>query len=220
MKRLRPTPLTPILSVALAVFATSAGAQSLDSFGVLAGSTVTNTGPTIITGNVGVSPGSAITGLGTTASPGVVNGTLHSNDQVAIDAKIELETRYNDLWNRPATQDLTNQDLGGKTLTAGVYHFDTSASLNTLGGPLTLDAQGNPNAVFIFQVGSTLTTDSASEVRLINGAQGGNVYFVLGSSATLGTTSTFQGQFWRSRPLRSPPAPTSIAEPSGPKRQP
>lgn len=194
MKRLRPTPLTPILSVAIAVFATTAGAQSLDSFGVLAGSTVTNTGPTIINGNVGVSSGSAITGLGTTPSPGEVNGTLHSNDQVAINAQIELQTRYNELWGRAVTQDLTGQDLGGQTLTAGVYHFDTTASLNTLGGPLTLDAQGNPNAVFIFQVGSTLTTGSASSVQLINGAQGGNVFFVLGSSATLGTTSTFQGQ--------------------------
>ena len=193
MKRFLSTAHITLFALACTT-ATSVSAEDLDSFGVLAGSTVTNTGTTIINGNVGVSPGSAITGLGTIPSPGVVNGTLHSNDQVAIDAQTELETRFNELSRLQVTQNLTGQDLGGQTLTAGVYAFDTSAALTTLSGPLTLDGQGNPNAVFIFQIGSTLTTGSASSVQLINGAQGGNVFFVLGSSATLGTTSTFHGQ--------------------------
>src|SRR6202040_1169636 len=97
---------------------------------------------------------------------------------------------YLNLAGRPVTQDLTGQDLGGKTLIAGVYGFSTSAQLT---GTLTLDGQGNPNSVFIFNVGSTLTTASASRIVLINGAQGSNVFFRVGSSATLGSTTSFTG---------------------------
>ena len=169
--------------------ATSADAQNLASFGVLAGSTVTNTGPTVINGSIGVSPGGV---AGGSFPPGIVNppGAIHAGDAVAIQAKADLTTAFNNLAGRPATANLTGQDLGGLVLSPGVYSFNSSAQLT---GTLTLNAQGNPNAVFIFNIASTLTTASASSVRLINGAQGGNVFFVVGSSATLGTTTAFAG---------------------------
>jgi uncharacterized protein with beta-barrel porin domain len=160
------------------------------SFGVLAGSTVTNTplSPTVINGDLGVSPGLAVTGfpLGTVTPP----FTIHAGDAVAAQAQLDNIAAYNVLSTRPVTTDLTGQDLGGKTLIAGVYGFNTSAQLT---GTLTLNGQGNPNSVFIFDIGSTLTTASASRILLINGAQGGNVFFRVGSSATLGTSTSFTG---------------------------
>jgi uncharacterized protein with beta-barrel porin domain len=158
------------------------------SFAVLAGTTVTNTiTPTTITGNVGVSPGSAVTGF----PPGiVVGGTIHAGDAVALQAQSDDTIAYLNLAGRPVTQNLTGQDLGGKTLIAGVYGYTSSAQLT---GTLTLDGQGNPNSVFIIKIGSMLTTASNSSIKLINGAQGGNVFFQVGSSATLGTTTSFTG---------------------------
>ena len=158
------------------------------SFGVLAGTTVTNTiTPTIITGNVGVSPGSAVTGF----PPGiVVGGTIHAGDAVAQQAQSDDTIAYLNLAGRPVTQNLTGQDLGGKTLIAGVYGYTSSAQLT---GTLTLDGQGNPNSVFIIKIASGLTTASNSRINLINGAQGGNVFFQVGASATLGTTTSFTG---------------------------
>ena len=167
-----------------------AHAQSLDSFAVLAGSTVTNTGPSVINGNVGVSPGTAIVGFD---PPGIVTApyTIYVNDGVAVQAQSDLVAAYTGLSVRPPTVNLTGQDLGGLTLGPGVYTYDSSAQLT---GTLTLDAKGNPNAVFIIKSGSTLTTASASNVVLVNGAQAGNVFFVVGSSATLGTDTTFNGE--------------------------
>ena len=156
------------------------------SFGVLGGSTVTNTGSSVITGNLGVSPGTAITGF----PPGTVTGTIYSAGAVAAQAQIDNTTAYNFLASRPTTVDLTGQNLGGLTLVPGVYNFSSSAQLT---GILTLNGLGNPNSVFIFNIGSTLTTASASTVLLINGAQGGNVFWRVGSSATLGTTTSFTG---------------------------
>jgi hypothetical protein len=157
------------------------------SFAVLGGSTVTNTGPSVITGDLGVSPGSAVTGF----PPGsVVSGTIHAADAVALAAQGGVTTAYNSLAGQVCSRDLTGQDLGGMTLTAGVYCFSSSAQLT---GTLTLDAQGNANAVFIFQIGSTLTTASASSVVLINGGSVCNVFWQVGSSATLGTTTSFVG---------------------------
>jgi uncharacterized protein with beta-barrel porin domain len=156
------------------------------SFGVLAGSTVTNTGPTVINGDVGVSPGSAITGF----PPGLVNGATHAADAVSAQAQVDNTSAYNALASRPIATNLTGQDLGGKTLIAGVYGFNSSAQLT---GTLTLNGQGNPNSVFIINIGSTLTTASGSSILLINGAQGGNVFFRVGSSATLGTSTSFTG---------------------------
>ena len=161
------------------------GLGTADSFAVLGGSTVTNTGPTVINGDLGLAPGSAVTGF----PPGLVNGTIHVADAVAVQAKTDLVTAYNDAAGRlPALA--IPADLGGLTLTGGVYKSSSSLGLT---GALTLDAQGNPNTVFVFQAGSTLTTASASRVNLINGAQACNVYWQVGSSATLGTTSNFSG---------------------------
>jgi uncharacterized protein with beta-barrel porin domain len=166
----------------------AAAATDLASFAVLAGQTVTNTGATVINGNVGVSPGSAVTGF----PPGiVVNGVIYDVGAVPAQAQSELTTQYNTLNGQPPTSNLTSTDLGGLTLTSGVYKFDNSAQLT---GTLTLDAQGNPNSRFVFVIGSTLTTASQSQINLINSAQGGNVYFVVGSSATLGTDTEFAGQ--------------------------
>ena len=173
--------LTP---VAFAQVAPTLGAAS--GFGVLGGSTVTNTGPTVVQGDVGTSPGSAIVGF----PPGVTTGVRHAADAVAAQAQSDVTAAYNALASQAVQTNLTGQDLGGLTLTPGVYDFDTSAFLT---GTLTLDAQGNQNAVFIFRTGSTLVTSSASRVTLINGGSGCNVFWQVGSAATFGTTSTVIG---------------------------
>lgn len=164
---------------------------TVDTFGVLAGSTVTNSGPTVVIGNLGVSPGTAITGFAGIApgGPGVVSGTINSANGLAAQAQNELTAAYNAAAGAASTG-VASADLGGQTLFAGVYTNATSIGLT---GTLTLDAQGNPNAQFIFQMGSTLTTASSSTVLLINGAQASNVFWKVGSSASLGTTSTFAG---------------------------
>lgn len=157
------------------------------SFGVLAGSTVTNTGATTVNGDVGVSPGSSVTGF----PPGVVvSGTIHSNDATAMQAQNDLTTAYNVVAGTPCTSDLTGVDLGGLTLTPGVYCFASSAQLT---GTLTLNALGNVNATFLFKIASTLTTASNSHVLLTNGGTSCNVFWQVGSSATLGTTTSFAG---------------------------
>lgn len=156
------------------------------AFAILAGSTVTNTGRSVVEGNLGVSPGSSITGF----PPGQVIGTIYSAEAVSLQAKNDLTTAYNAAAGQPCGGVLTGQDLGGLTLVSGVYCFATSAQLT---GTLTLNAQGNPNAAFIFQIGSTLTTASSSKVVFINGGQGGGVFYQVGSSATLGTDTAFAG---------------------------
>ncbi len=157
------------------------------SFAVLAGSTVTNTGATTILGNLGVDPGLAVTGF----PPGLVTGgTIHAGDAVALQAQVDTTVAYLALASEAPTADLTGQNLGGLTLTAGVYSFSSAAQLT---GALTLDAQGDPNAIFVFQIGSTLTTASNSSVLVINGAGDCNIFWQVGSSATLGTTTAFKG---------------------------
>jgi len=161
-----------------------------ESFAVLGGSTVTNTGPSVITGNLGVSPGSSVTGF----PPGtVVGGAIHAADATAAQAQSDLTTAYNTAAGMPCGVDLTGQNLGGLTLTPNVYCFTTSAQLT---GTLTLNLQGNPNSFFLFKIGSTLTTASGSSVVLINTGGAGcpsNVFWQIGSSATLGTGSSFGG---------------------------
>jgi|ERR1700674_831333 len=176
------------LGLAVLLSASSTAWAQLSSFAVLGGSTVTNTNtPTTVNGNLGVSPGSAVTGF----PPGIVTGgTIHAADAVAAQAQTDLTTTYNNLANQSCNTDLTGQDLGGKTLTPGVYCFSTSAQLT---GTLTLNAQGDPNALFIFKIGSTLTTASASSVLLINGGSPCDVFWQLGSSATLGTGTALLG---------------------------
>jgi Ice-binding-like/Bacterial Ig domain len=174
-----------------APLASSAEAASVplgtaDSFAVLADSTVTNTGPSVISGDLGVSPGTSVTGF----PPGTVTaGTIHAADNVALQAEGALATAYNDAAGRSSTAAIS-ADLAGRTLTPGVY---TSATSLGLSGDLTLDAQGDPNAVFVFQAGSTLTVGSGSHVLLIRGAQACNVFWQVGSSAAIGSGSAFAG---------------------------
>jgi hypothetical protein len=192
MKR-TTTSLLAMVALALLFTSSSAFAQislnTAQNFGVLGGSTITNTGPTVVNGDVGVSPGSAVVGF----PPGIVIGTIHAADAVAGQAQTDLTAAYNTAAGLACGTDLTGQNLGGLVLSPGVYCFDTSAQLT---GTLTLDLQGNPNSFFLFQIGSTLTTASASSVLLIN--TGGttcppNVFWQIGSSATLGTGSSFTG---------------------------
>ena len=178
--------LAALLFVSNAEAQAPVGLGTADGFAVLGGSAVTNTGPSVVNGDLGVSPNNAVTGF----PPGIVNGTIHAADAVAGQAQSDLTTAYNDAAGRACDVTLTGQDLGGLTLTSGVYCYATSAQLT---GTTTLDAQGDPNAVFIFQIGSTLTTASNSTVNLINGAQACNVFWQVGSSAILGTTTTFVG---------------------------
>ncbi len=168
-----------------AAAATAVDLGTAGSFGVLAGSTVTNTGPSVISGDLGVSPGNEVTGF----PPGTVLGTTHAANAEALQAQEDLTIAYNNLFGQASDETIT-ADLGGRTLTTGVY---TSASTMGLTGELTLDAQGDPTAVFIFQVGSGLTIASGSDVTLTNGAQACNVYWQVGSSAVLRTGSSFIG---------------------------
>ena len=170
----------------IASAATAPGLGTATSFAVLAGSTVTNTGPSVINGDLGVSPGSAAVGF----PPGIVNGEIHLADADAAQAQSDTTTAYNNLAGQPCDRNLTSEDLGERTLIPGSYCFDTSAQLT---GDLTLNGQGDPNAVFVFQIGSTLTTASSSAVNFINGAQPCNVFWQIGSSATLGTDTDFVG---------------------------
>jgi len=189
---LRPAALLlalPLLAPSTARAATSPALGTAGTFGVLAGSTVTNTGPTTVIGDLGVSPGTAVTGF----PPGLVTGLTHTGtDAVAIQAQTDATAAYNNAAGQPCDVTLTGQDLGGKTLTPGVYCFASSAQLT---GQLILDGQGNPSSVFIFQIGSTLTTASTASVVLINGAQpcSSNIFWQVGSSATLGTNTSFTG---------------------------
>jgi len=161
------------------------------NYGVLAGTTVTNTGPTVVNnGDVGVSPGSAITGF----PPGLVVTpfSAHAADASTLQAQLDLTTAYNVAAGLAPTQDLTGQNLGGLTLLPGVYFFSSSAQLT---GILTLNNLGDKNAQFVFQIGSTLTTASASSVVQINTIDepGCNIFWQVGSSATLGTATSFEG---------------------------
>ena len=157
--------------------------KSAAGFAVFAFSTVTSTGPTVVNGDLGLNTGVSVTGF----PPGTLNGTLHINDGPAVQAKLDLQAAYNDLVGRGCN---TSEPNLNSTLTPGVYCFASSAQLNTA---LVLDGRGNRNALFIFQIGSTLTTASNSSVTLINGASAGNVFWLVGSSATLGTNTAFQG---------------------------
>ncbi|MBL8897051.1 MAG: DUF3494 domain-containing protein [Planctomycetes bacterium] len=159
---------------------------SAQNFGVLGASTVTNTGPTIVSGDLGVSPGLALTGF----PPGIIVGAFHAGNGVALQAQADANTAYNDFAGMACNFNLTGQDLGGLTLIPGVYCFSSSAQLT---GTLVLDALGDPGSVFVFQIGSTLTTSSNANVRVINGGTLCNVFWQVGSSATLGTDTTFVG---------------------------
>jgi len=165
--------------------ATVALCPFIGNLSVLAGSTVTNTGSSVISGDVDVYPGTALVGF----PPGLAGGTLHSADGTAATGQATLNAAYLDAAGRSGGTTVSG-DLTGQTLTAGVYKSTSSLALS---GKLTLDAKGNSAAVFIFQIGSTLTTGSGSQVILANGASACNIFWQVGSSATLGTYSTFNG---------------------------
>ena len=184
--------LAPKPPVATAAVQPRVGLGTADSFAVLAGQGITNTGVTTIVGDIGSFPNSAETGVGPCPAADCLNltGTDHAGDGVTQGAKADLTTAYNDAAGRtPVTTIAT--ELDGATLVAGVYDSAAGTFLNS--GTLTLDGQGDPNAVFIFKMASTLITASDSTVNLINGAQSCNIYWQVGSSATLGTDSTFRG---------------------------
>jgi hypothetical protein len=176
-------------TTALAVCQATVPLNSAATFEILAGSTVTNTGPTIITGgDLGLSPGSAVTGFppGTLTLPAV----MHLTDSIAAQAQLDLTTAYNYAAGVQGAAVLPG-DMSGLTFTPGVYK--TSSTVMLSAGNVTLDAQGNADAVWIFQVGSTLTTMGSTQVILAGSAQAKNIFWQVGSSATLGTNSVFQG---------------------------
>jgi hypothetical protein len=181
--------LAAIVAAGLAVPAEAlAGLGTADSFAVLGGAGVTSAGVSTLNGDLGSCPTASLTGF----PPGAVNGTVHAADDVACQAHADLVTAYGDVAGRAPTTPAYGgpTDLGGTTLTPGVYNTPTSFGI---AGTLTLDAQDDPNAVFVLQAGSTLITSVSSSVSLVNGAQACNVFWSVGSSATLGVGSTFAG---------------------------
>jgi len=176
--------LLPLL--ALGAYANSVGLGTAGSYSVLAGSAVNNTGSSVLSGNLGVSAGCAVSGF----PPGIVHGTVNACNGAAAQAQLDLTTAYKAAMGMSPTATLTGKDLGGMTLTPGVYFFANSAQLT---GTLTLNNLGDPNAVFVFQIGTSLTTASNSSVVFSNSLADVNVYWQVGSSATLGTTTAFEG---------------------------
>jgi ice-binding like protein len=165
--------------------AVSLGSSS--SYAILASSSIASTGATSLTGNLGLSPGSSVTGF----PPGTVTGTKDVANSAAASAKGDLTTAWNDAKGRSNCATTVAGNIGGQTLKPGLYTSTSTLAISS--GDLTLDGQGNSNAVFIFQVASSLTTTSGRMVILTNGAQASNVFWEVGSSATLGTTSTLYG---------------------------
>jgi ice-binding like protein len=157
-----------------------------NDFAVLGHTTVTNIGQTNVTGDLGVWPGSEVTGF----PPGNVSGSIYAGIGPAGAAQSSLTAAYNDAAGRPADATVAG-NVGGRTIYPGVYKSTSSLAISS--GDLTLDAQGHSSSVFIFQIASALTVTSGRQVILSGGAQASNVFWQVGSSATLGTTSTFAG---------------------------
>jgi type VI secretion system secreted protein VgrG len=175
-----------MLARASGAAATAVQLGGADSFAILAGAGITNTGPTTVNGDIGTFATTSFTGSASVTQ----TGTNHAGDTVTQDAKNALVTAYNDAAAQGPTTPIVGLTLGGKTLTRGVYN---SGSTIDLTGTVTLDAQGDPDSVFVLQAGSALTTATSSSVALINGASACNVFWQIGSDATLGVGSTFVG---------------------------
>lgn len=170
-----------------------AGASTL---AILAGSAITSTGATNITGNIGLSPGTSVGGF----PPGILNGEQHINDAIANQAKLDLTAAYNDAAGRTSTDIVTlSGNIGGLTLTPGLYKSTSSLAVSS--GDLTFDAKGDASAVFIIQIATTLTTTSGRKVILSGGALASNIFWQVGSSATFGTTSVFKGTVMASQSI-------------------
>jgi hypothetical protein len=183
-----PTYATPVVIPVQTTQQTTVSVASASTFAVLAGSAVSNTGATTITGDLGLSPGTSVSGFG----PGILNGTQHINDNIANQAKLDLTTAYNNAAGRTCTDIVTlSGNMGGLTLTPGLYKSTSSLAISS--GDLTFDAKGNAGAVFIIQIASSLTTTSGRKVILAGGALASNIFWQVGSSATFGTTSVFKG---------------------------
>lgn len=159
----------------------------LSNFAVLAGVSISGSGSNVVTGDLGVSPGTSVTGF----PPGTLNGSIHAADVAASQAMADLATAYGDAVSRSVGRVTIAGDLGGLTFTAGLYR--STSSLAILSGDLILDAKGDANAVFIFQMASTLTTGAGRQIILNGGAKAYNVYWLVGTSATLGSGSAFKG---------------------------
>lgn len=190
--------LLPLLAIFINPASSNAAGPTINqgtttSFGVLAATTITNTGPTTISGtaggNIGLAPGSAFTGSTTVTA----SGAQHIADAVATTAQTDLVTAFNDI-SAPTPTLLASPELASQVLIPGTY--STTAGTFANSGALTLDAKGDANAVFIFQAATTLITSTGSTMTLVNGAQACNVYWKVGSSATLGTNSTFVGHIY------------------------
>jgi hypothetical protein len=180
-------PVTIPIQTTLSPTVPLAGAAGL---AILAGSGITNTGATNVTGDLGLSPGTSIGGF----PPGILVGTQHINDAIATQAKMDLTTAYNDAAGRTSTDIVTlSGNIGGLTLTPGLYKSTSSLAISS--GDLTFDAKGDANAVFIIQMASTFTTTSGRQVILAGGALASNIFWQVGSSATFGTTSVLKGTF-------------------------
>jgi hypothetical protein len=187
-KKDNSTPANPVVIPVQTTVQATVTLGSLSTFAVLAGSSITNTGATSITGDLGLSPGTSVGGF----PPGILVGTKHVNDVSSTQAKLDLTAAYNDLAGRTATDIVTlSGNIGGLTLTPGLYKSTSSLAVSS--GDLTFDAKGNASAIFIIQIASSLTTTSGRKVFLSGGALASNIFWQVGSSATFGTTSVFKG---------------------------
>ncbi len=183
-----PTPNEGIVIPTQSTVQATVAVGGASGLAALAGSSVTNTGSTSITGDMGLSPGTSVDGF----PPGEFTGTLHINDAIANQAKLDLNTAYDNAAGRTSTDIFTlSGNIGGLTLSPGLYKSTSSLAISS--GDLTFDAKGNANAVFIIQIATTLTTTSGRKVILSGGAKASNIFWQVGSSATFGTTSVFKG---------------------------
>ncbi len=187
-KKDEPVTKNPIVIPLQTTVQKSVVLSDITSFVVLSGAAISSTGETVITGDLGMGPGTALEGF----PPGIINGTQHINDAIANQAKMDLIDMYTDIKGRTCADIVTlSGNIGGLTLTPGLYMSTSSLAVSS--GDLTFDAKGNTDAIFILQMASSLTTTIDRKVLLTNGALASNIFWQVGSSATFGTNSVFKG---------------------------